>query len=275
MLTGFDRGIDHWDTADVYGDGQAERLIGSMWGEIDRRKVFLATKVGWNRGNHDHYYHPDLIRERLERSLELLRTDYVDLYYYHHCDFGPEDRYLADALAVMRDAKERGQIRFIGLSDWDSSKIARLADRVDPDVVQPFRNVIDDTWESSGLKRIVEEHDLGVAFFSPLKHGLLLGKYEEPTGFPEGDVRNRVEEFRDPAFIGRMKEAKRTIEERFHGESEPVLHALVGAILEDAPTSCVLLGQRNERQARAAASVGEPLSHEAAEWVREVYRTGG
>lgn len=274
ILAAFDSGIDHWDTADVYGDGNAERLIGSVWESVNREQVFLATKVGWDRGHYDHYYHPELIRTRLERSLSLLNTDRIDLYYFHHCDFGPDDRYLDDAMDEFARAREQGKIRWVGLSDWDASKITRLIERVDPDVVQPFRNVIDDDWESSGLRRAVEDRDLGVAFFSPLKHGLLLGKYDEPTEFPEGDFRRGVAEFRDEAFIARMKDARRAIEARFPGQSEPVLHALVGVLLEDAPTACVLLGQRNTRQVRAAASVGEALSHDDAEWVRTVYRAG-
>ena len=273
ILTAFDHGIDHWDTADAYGDGRAEQLIGTVWDAVDRDQVFLASKVGWGRGDYGHYYHPALIRERLERSLRLLRTDRIDLYYLHHCDFGPDDRYLDDAMEVFAEAREQGKIRWIGLSDWDGSKIVRLIDRVDPDVIQPFRNVVDDDWESSGLRRAVEDRDLGVAFFSPLKHGLLLGKYDEPAEFPEGDFRGRIEEFRDPDFIARMKEAKRAAEQRFSGSDEPVLHALVGALLEDAPTACVLLGQRNERQALAAASVGDVLSHDDAEWVKRVYKS--
>ncbi|MBW3670079.1 MAG: aldo/keto reductase [Acidobacteria bacterium] len=274
ILTAFEHGIDHWDTADVYGDGNAERLIGTVWDEIDRDQVFLATKVGWDRGGHDRYYHPDLIRDRLGRSLSLLNTDHIDLYYFHHCDFGPDDRYLYDAIEVFAEAKEQGKIRWTGLSDWDGSKIVRLIDTIGPDVVQPFRNVVDDDWESSGLRRAVEDRDLGVAFFSPLKHGLLLGKYDEPTSFPEGDFRDRIEEFADASFISRMKKAKRAVEDRFAGVDQPVLHALVGALLEDAPTACVLLGQRNEPQALAAAAVGEALSHDDAEWVRRVYRSG-
>lgn len=272
IITAFEHGINHWDTADVYGDGNAERLIGTVWDEIDRDEVFLATKVGWDRGNHPHYYHPALVRERLERSLKLLQTDRIDLYYFHHCDFGPDDRYLDDAMEIFAEARAQGKIRWVGLSDWDGSKIARLIDRVDPDVVQPFRNVVDDDWESSGLRREVENRDLGVAFFSPLKHGLLLGKYDEPTEFPEGDFRSGVEEFRDPEFIARMKRAKQAVENRFEGFDEPVLHALVGTLLEDAPTACVLLGQRNERQALAAAKVGGALSHDDADWIRRLYR---
>ncbi|HXI12475.1 MAG TPA: aldo/keto reductase [Thermoanaerobaculia bacterium] len=267
------RGITHWDTADVYGDGNAEELIGGVWDEVPRDQIFLATKVGWNAGSYEHFYHPDLIRKRADRSLQKLRTDVIDLHYFHHCDFGPDDVYLDDAIGTFHQLRSEGKIRFIGLSDWDNSKVARLAPRIDPDVVQPFRNVIDDTYESSGLKAWVESSDSGVAFFSPLKHGLLLGKYDKPAVFGDGDFRSRIPEFGDQVALDRLRRRKEKIEERFRDRPEPLLHALLGVLLEDSPTGCVLLGQRNPEQVEAAAVAGELLSSDDAEFVRGVYRS--
>ena len=58
LQTAYDAGINHWDTADVYGNGKSEQIIGSMWGSIPREDVFLATKVGWDMGKYKHWYHP-------------------------------------------------------------------------------------------------------------------------------------------------------------------------------------------------------------------------
>jgi aryl-alcohol dehydrogenase-like predicted oxidoreductase len=272
ILTAWRNGISHWDTADVYGDGQAERLIGSMWGEVPREEIFLATKVGWDRGEYPHFYHPNLIRERTERSLKNLRTDVIDLHYFHHCDFGEKGEYFDDALEAMQKLREQGKFRFLGLSDWDGSKIMRYIDRVQPDVVQPYRNVVDDDYVTSGLRDWVDRNDLGVAFFSPIKHGLLLGKYDEPVEFPEGDFRSNVPEFRDAAALARMKRASAALRERFADWEEPVLGPLIGALRSDSPTSTVLLGQRTPRQAEAAARVGGAISREEADWVRQQYR---
>ena len=273
ILRAWEKGINHWDTADVYGDGHAEELIGRVWDDVPREGVFLATKVGYDRGDYDHPYHPRLIRAHMDRSLANLQTESVDLHYFHHCDFGENDEYIDDALGAMQRLREQGKFRFLGLSHWSSNDIMRVIARIDPDVVQPYRNVIDDDYDSSGLKRWVEENDLGVAFFSPLKHGLLLGKYDEAVTFPSGDFRRDIPEFGDPEAIARMKRASAAVRERFAGRPEPVLHALIGALLADSPTASVLVGQRNPRQTDAAAMVGEPLSLEDAEWVREVYRT--
>lgn len=271
IFAAWQHGITHWDTADVYGNGRAERLIGEQWERVPRRDIFLASKVGWDSGEYAHFYHPKQMRRKIESSLRNLRTDVIDLYYFHHCDFGPKDEHFDDALEVMHRFREEGKFRFLGLSDWDSARIMKFIDRVDPDVVQPYRNVIDDPWESSGLKAWVAKHDVGAAFFSPIRHGLLLGKYDEPVKFPEGDFRSNIKAFGDPVAIEKMKKAASMLRDRFKGHPEPVLHGVLGALLADAPTGTILLGQRNTKQTEAAAKVGEALSADDAAWVKQVY----
>ena len=137
--------------------------------------------------------------------------------------------------------------------------------------MQPYRNLIDDAYESSGLKRHVDDRDLGVAFFSPLKHGLLLGKYDAPQHFAEGDFRTNVPEFEDAEFIARMRRAREEVTHKFADRREPVIHALTGALLAGSPTACVLLGQRNRQQVEAAAQCGTDFSLSDAEWVKKTY----
>ena len=270
LVRAWERGITHWDTADGYGGGRAERLIGASWRRVPRDEIFLATKVGWVKGPYSHYYHPEQIRKQLERSLVNLRTDRIDLYYLHHCDFGAGDVHLEPALELMHRFRDEGKIRFIGLSDWDANKVLRLCPVVDPDVIQPYRNVLEDSYVSSGLAEWVESRDLGVAFFSPLKHGLLLGKYDRVPDFEAGDMRRRIPQFRDPAALERLRGIRRAIEDRLEHPT-PVLQALVGSLLADSPTASVLLGQRNPDQVESAAGLGAPLSRAEAEWVRSLY----
>jgi len=268
------QGITHWDTADAYGQGHAEELIGEAFAEgVPRSEIFLASKFGYWTGPTGRWYDPVFMRQQCDDSLRRLQTDVIDVYYFHHCDFGPNDEYFDDALAVMRSLRDQGKIRFIGLSDWDSRKIMKFVDRADPDVLQPFRNPIDDDYEASGLKAWVDAHDAGVAFFSPLKHGLLLGKYDEPQTFADGDFRSGIPEFRDPKFLARMRYARDEMTRRYPDQREPVLHALTGALLAGNPTATVLLGQRDPKQvAAAAAAGGDVLGDEDAAFVRRVYR---
>jgi len=268
-------GINHWDTADIYGDGHAERLLGQVWGQVPREDIFLASKVGWDPGPYGHYYHPEQIRRQLERSLRYLRTDHLDLYYLHHCDFGPNDQYLDAALEMLHRFRDEGKLRFIGLSDWSNEKLMRYVERIGPDVVQCYRNVVDDTYEESGLKEWVERNDAGVAFFSPLKHGLLLGLYEGPVTFGVGDHRSHIPDFRDFGLLARLRACREKVEERFADKRLPVLYALVGALLTGVENGSVILGLHRPSQVAAAAEAGAPLAPEDARWLRRLYRENG
>lgn len=272
LIKAWEKGINHWDTADVYGDGLCESIIGDIWKIVPRDNIFLATKVGWDKGAYSHWYHPEQILKNTERSLKNLKTDYVDLIYLHHCNFGKNDEYFDSALEILQDFKARGKTRFIGLSDWSCKKIMKFVNRCNPDVVQPLRNLMDDSYEESGLKAHVEKHNLGVCFFSPLKHGLLTGKYRKVPKFQDGDHRSQISEFRNIELIKKMRENKKRLESRFSNIDNPVLHGLINSLLIDSKTGCVLLGQRNEEQVNIAASIKSSISSEDADWVKSIYQ---
>ena len=272
LLKAHRSGINHWDTADVYGDGRSEKIIGNMWNDIPRDEIFLATKVGWDMGPYEYWYHPSHMTTNMERSLKNLKTDCVDLMYLHHCNFGKSDEYFDDAMEVLLKFQEDGKTKFIGLSDWSDEKIMRYIYKMKPDVVQPYRNVMDNSYESSGLKDYIDTNNVGVCFFSPIKHGLLTGKYKSPPKFKEGDYRRNVEAFNSQEIIDRLLENKSKLESKFHNHLQPVMHGLIAPLLQDAPTGCVLLGQRNEEQVLRASELGESISKEDARWVKKLYK---
>ena len=264
-------GINHWDSADVYGNGRSEKLIGSLWGQVPRNDIFLATKVGWDIGEYGHFYHPVHMRKQMDQSLINLQTDCVDLLYLHHCNFGKQEEYFNDALETVRRFQEEGKTRFVGLSDWDLFKIMKYIDAAQPDVVQPYRNVKDDTYGPSGLKDWIDKHNSGVCFFSPIKHGLLTGKYTEPVAFGDGDFRTNVNDFTKTDVIKKMQENKILLEDRFSDHPYPVMRGIIDALLFDAPTGCVLLGQRNVEQVNIASTLGEKLFEVDTNWVKSLY----
>ena len=268
----WDLNINHWDTADVYGDGRSEQLIGSMWKEIHRHNIFLATKVGWDMGKHSYWYNPNHMRYNMERSLVNLKTDFIDLMYLHHCNFGKNDEYFDDAIGVIQKFQEEGKVKFIGLSDWSSKRIMQYVDRCNPDVIQSYRNVMDDAYNSTGLKDYIDTNNLGVCFFSPIKHGLLTGKYSKPTTFKNGDFRKHQEEFADKKIIDIMIKNKSKLEHRFDMHPNPVMYGIVNALFTDAPTGCALLGQRNVNQVETAATLGDVLKDDDAQWVKSLYQ---
>lgn len=265
-------GINHWDTADVYGDGSSEQVIGAMWNTIPRDDIFLATKVGWDQGFQNHWYDVRSMRTNMERSLTNLKTDRVELMYLHHCNFGKNGEYFDDAYAELKKFQEEGKTRFVGLSDWDMKKIMSYIKKADPDVVQPYRNVYDDHYASSGLQKHVEDNDLGVCFFSPLMHGLLSGKYSKPPEFKSGDFRDRVQAFKDQDILDKMRENADRLNERYSDHPYPVMRGVIDTLISDSKNSCVLLGQRNIDQVNVAKTLGDSMSPEDVNWVKELYR---
>ena len=132
-----------------------------------------------------------------------------------------------DAIDVVRRFQEEGKTRFLGLSDWDLYKIMKYIDSFNPQVVQPYRNVMDDTYISSGLKDWIDKNNAGVCFFSPIKHGLLTGKYIEPVKFGDGDFRSRVSGFDDDAIIKKMQKNKLLLEEKFYDHPHPLMKGII------------------------------------------------
>lgn len=271
LLKSWEGQINHWDTADVYGNGLSETIIGEMWKEIPRNEIFIATKVGWDKGPYKEWYHPKHMVKNIERSLKNLKTDHIDLLYLHHCNFGKNDEYFDDAVSVVKQFQSDGKVKYLGLSDWSSKRILQYATRFDPDVIQPYHNVLDSNYVTSGLEKYIKDNNIGVCFFSPLKHGLLTGKYSKPPVFEAGDHRSSIKEFQDLTVLEKLKENKLLLEKRFSLQKDPVLYGLVNSLFTGSKTGCVLLGQRNESQVAKACLLGELISKEETLWVKNIY----
>ena len=112
-----DHGVNHFDNADVYGNGRAERMLARILGNRTNNFI-IATKIGWFPGTAANAYEPAHIRHQCEQSLINLKRDYIDLYYFHHGWFGDRDEYLDDAVEVMYRLKDEGKIRLVGQSAY-------------------------------------------------------------------------------------------------------------------------------------------------------------
>lgn len=271
---GLELGCNHFDTADVYGNGRSEQMLGKILG-TRRKEVVIATKVGWFPGTAVHAYHPLHIRHQIEQSLENLRTDYVDIYYFHHADFGPDDCYLDDAVEVMRRLRQEGKIRFIGQSAYTPQDFQRLIPVVDPDILQSRAHIMDTRMigPSSPVAGLISERDLGFVAFSPMAQGLLLDKFrpENPPEFAEGDNRGRSKWF-SVDFLGRLAPKLDRLKERFGGGVEELVRISLQYLLAHPAVSCVIPGFRNLRQVEMdLAPAGKPLSKEDVCWIRELF----
>lgn len=173
-----DNGVNHFDNADVYGNGRAERMLARILGKRSNNFI-IATKVGWFPGTAEHAYEPKHIRHQCEQSLINLKRDYIDLYYLHHGNFGENDKYLDDAVKLMYRLREEGKIRLIGQSAYKHDDFVKLIPKVKPDVIQSFASAIDDRFlkEDSPTRKLLDQHNISFIAFGPIAQGLLLGKY--------------------------------------------------------------------------------------------------
>ncbi len=267
-------GCNHFDTADVYGSGRSEQLLGRVLGPR-RAQVVLASKVGWFRGTAEHPYHPLHLRHQLEQSLANLRTDWLDLYYFHHADFGPDDCYLDEAVAAMLRFREEGKLRFIGQSAYTPEDFVRLVPRVDPDVLQARAHILDPAMiaPESPVARLIAARDLGFVAFSPLAQGLLLDKYrpERPPVFGAGDTRARSRWFQ-PEYLRQISPPLQQLKARFGGHPGELARVSLQYVLSYPTVSCVIPGFRNPEQVELnLAAAGRPLARDERDWIAELF----
>lgn len=188
-----DAGLVHLDTADVYGAGHNERLLGrALAGR--RREAFLATKfgfVGHEHGDVGLDARPERVKAACEASLERLRTDVIDLYYLHRRDPAVP---IEDTLGAMAELVKEGKVRFLGLSEVSADTLRRAC-RVHPiAALQSEYSLFTRDPEAEVLPAC---RDLGVALvaFSPLGRGMLTGALGSRGDLAEGDYRRDLPRF--------------------------------------------------------------------------------
>ena len=275
VKAGIDAGVNHFDNADVYGTGRAELMLARA---LDRLGVkttdfVIATKVGWFRGTAEHSYHPTHIRHQCEQSLVNLKRGHIDLYYFHHADFGPNDQYLDDAVGVMNRLVEEGKVRYKGQSAYSEEDFERVVPVVQPQALQSSANALSDDFIRPGsrLQGLMDEHDLALVAFSPLAQGRLLDKYDpkNPPQFEPGDHRRGSDSFSAEALAA-LKPKLEQLKTRFGSTTEDLAAMALNYVLAHPRVACVIPGFRNERQAKCNVSgAGRALTDEETDFIRE------
>ncbi len=186
-----DAGINIVDGADVYADGDSERIIGEALAENGKRKavfvtskVFLPTGEGPNdSGNSKHH-----ILAACENSLKRLKTDWIDIYFLHRTDFRvPQE----ESLAAMDLLVQQGKVRYIGCSThppWRVVEAWWIADKHRyPKFIceQPPYNLLDRRVEHE-IVPMCKAYDMGIISWSPLAQGVLAGRYQNANDIPHG-----------------------------------------------------------------------------------------
>jgi aryl-alcohol dehydrogenase-like predicted oxidoreductase len=183
-----ERGVTFLDTADMYGVGKNEELVGRAI--RDRRdQVFLATKFGNVRGPQGEFLgvkgDPEYVRSACEASLKRLGVETIDLYYQHRVDPNVP---IEDTVGEMARLKDEGKVRFLGLSEAAPHTIRKAHQTHPISAVQTELSLWSRDAEAEVLPT-VRELGIGYVAYSPLGRGFLTGQIKSPDDFPDDDFR--------------------------------------------------------------------------------------
>ncbi|MHB8649437.1 MAG: aldo/keto reductase [Gaiellaceae bacterium] len=202
-------GIFFLDTADVYGSGANETLVGAAIAG-HRDQVVLATKFG-NAVNPDRSRRidgrPEYVREAIDASLARLGLDHVDLYYQHRVDRTVP---IEETVGAMKELVEAGKVRHLGLSEAGAGTIRR-AHAVHPITALQSEYSLWSRDPDDGVLDTCRELGIGFVAYSPLGRGFLAGRFESTDDLEEGDFRKR-----HPRFSGANLDRNRELVERVH-----------------------------------------------------------
>ena len=271
-------GVNHFDNADVYGNGRAERMLARVFNKLglNTNDFVIATKVGHFPGTAHHAYEPAHIRHQCEQSLINLKRDVIDLYYFHHGDFGPNAQLLPEAAATMDALVAEGKVRIKGQSAYSAADFEQAVPVVKPQVLQSWASALDDQFVRPGsrVSNLLEQHGMTFVAFSPLAQGRLLDKYDpaNPPAFEPGDHRRGSNAF-GAESIAALQPKLAKLKARFGDSTEDLAAVALGYILAQPRVACVIPGFRNERQARCnLAAEGRPLSEADLQFIQETLR---
>lgn len=181
-------GVQFFDTADIYGNGHNEELLGQVLAPV-RDRVVIATKFGAIREpgatSHDFDGRPEYVRASCEASLRRLGTDHIDLYYQHRADSRVP---IEETVGAMAELVAAGKVRYLGLSEASADTVRR-AHAVHPiSALQSEYSLFSRDIEAEVLP-VCRELGVGVVAYSPLARGLLTGSITRATSFTETDWR--------------------------------------------------------------------------------------
>ena len=272
-----DLGINLFDTAEGYGYGQSERLLGKALG-ARRKEAIVVTKFGIYRPEGE--WQRDSRRETalaaIDRSLKALGTDYVDVYLIHWPD---RETPLEESMGALEEIVQAGKARFVGVSNFTPDQIETCMATRRVDIAQYGYHMFDRRLEREIFPTIAE-HGIGLMTYGSLAHGLLAGAFTPETSFDEDDWRSNGIAFNIPLFteevfarnVAAVDELK-PIAAR-HGKT--VAHLALRWVLSNPVVSVALVGFRRPVEVEeGAASLDWSLDEETLEEIDAVFAKHG
>lgn len=248
-------GITTFDTAEAYGKGHSERVLGAAVSDF-RDRVILATKVFPN------HLKAEQVAEACHRSLKNLKTDVIDLYQIHWPagSFGTRAVPIAETMGALNQLKEEGKIRAIGVSNFSRRQIEEASQYGRIDSLQPPYSLFWRHVENDAMA-YCEENNITILAYSSMAQGLLTGKFAKDHKFQKGDHRagNRL-------FIPENFERVHRALDRLGplaAEKKASLGQLALAWVISHAGACAIAGARSADQAtQNAAAAGVSLSND-------------
>jgi len=235
------------DTAEGYGDGRSESIIGDAL-EGMRDKAIIASKVHYNGGT----YRRDKLVEACEASLKRLRTDYLDLYQLHWPVFDDESQ--ENVAAVLQKLKDDGKIRHFGVCNFGVEQLGDFLNYTTPVSNQLPYSII---WRAIeyGVTDLTIKAGMGILAYSSLHSGVLSGRYNTADEIPAERVAKNIfaSEQRQQLAMEAIESIRKTSSS--YGVSMPEL--VVGWVLSRPGITSVLLGARTEAQVRQNLEFGD------------------
>lgn len=263
----YDAGITTIDTAPVYGFGKSEELVGRALQGIPRDKYQLLTKFGldWETGGGEFYFDtisnegkplkihkhasPKRIRQEVERSLTLLKTDYIDLYQIHWPDATTP---IAETMETVAGLIKEGKILAAGVCNYNTAQVAEALKVVPLASNQVPYSLIRRNIEQDVVPQALEKN-IGIIAYSPLQRGLLTGKIKPGHVFNEGDTREGNTFYTDEN-ITRANKLLEQIKPIADAHQASLAQLVINWTVHQPGVACVLAGARNERQVRDNAA---------------------
>ena len=261
-----DAGVNLFDTADVYSDGASESILGAAI-QGRRDQVILSTKLSLRAGegaNDVGASRHHLIRG-VDRALQRLGTDYIDLLQLHHFDAQTP---VEQVMSTLDDLVRAGKLRYLGVSNysgWQLMKSQAVADRYGYSrfvANQTYYSLVgrDYEWE---LMPLAQDQGVGAVVWSPLGWGRLTGKVRRGQPLPEGSRLHDTAGFAPPVDEARLYDIVDALDEVAAETGKTVPQIALNWLLQRPTVSSVLIGARNEEQLRQnLGAVGWNLSAE-------------
>jgi myo-inositol catabolism protein IolS len=244
----YDAGITTFDTAEVYGNGHSERIVGNALYDV-RDRVVIATKVF---SNHLKY---NQVVNACHKSLKNLSTDYIDLYQIHWPpgSFGAKKVGLEETMRALTDLKTQGKIRAIGVSNFSRSQLEEAAIYGKIDSLQPPYSLFWRKVETDAMPYCLE-NNITLLAYSSMAQGLLTGKFGPNHTFAKGDhrFRNKLYQPENYERVQKALEKLRPIATANH----ITLGQLALAWVISRPGICAIAGARTPEQAVQNAAAG-------------------